>query len=377
MINDNTDESAGNEEILPAKKYHEERAVLRGHAGTFAQLFTHYPVSVREDALWLRHYCASACNNEHALVSKIALSLGLSQSENYWYQVLSGKYFSPGGSASKCKEAIGQIRHWALAQMAAGKIAFVETKNWKLVRDYIDTRRDTGAVWKFGAIEAFNSSQKTACCKHYRDLNNHLKTIHIEAPAIATRGRLIQKLAKAYLLNAAFSTGRKELELESIITAERCIIIDNLQRLIRPEVKPDQQPIFNYLHELQDDTGCTVIFTWVPTFRKIIAEDNPFWRQFLARIGGEDQILRLDQRVPKADILGFAKAYNVANDAEAFPILKKWAETPLGIRALTGRLHLARLLATARRSKEVTVGHLMAVEAEPLSMQVSEEGGDE
>lgn len=357
-----------------AIKEHEARLTLKGNVSTFDALFAHYPDNVRADAVWLRTYCATKHNGEHALIGKVAKSIGIDQSDNYWYQVLTGRYFRPGGSAPKLKEFISAIRQWAHARANEGKIPFVETRNWRLVRDYIDTRRDAGAVWKFGAIEGVTSSQKTACCKHYRDLNNHGMTAYLEAPARATRARFIHKLGKQYLYPASWTTARKELELETTVTAERTIIIDNVQRLFRPEMKADYQPIFNFLHELQDDTECTVIFTWVPTFRSRITSEDPFWRQFLARIGGEDQILRLDQRLPKADILGFAKAYNVANDAEAYPILKRWAETPFGVRALTGRLRAARLLATARRKSEISVSHLEAVECEPLSNLSTEEG---
>jgi hypothetical protein len=367
------DETATRGEGQIALKEHESRVSLKGNIATFDRLFVHYPDSVRDDSVWLRAYCATHCNGEHALIAKIAASLGIQQSDNYWYQVLTGRYFRPGGSAPKLKEFITQIRTWSLLRANEGKIPFVETRNWRRVKDYIDTRRDPGAIWKFGFIEGLTSSQKTECCKHYRDLNNHCKTIHIEAPAKATRNRFIHKLGKAYLMNASWTTARKELELETVVTAERTIIVDNVQRLFRPDVKPDQQPIFNFLHELQDDTECTVIFTWVPTFRKTITAEEPFWRQFLARGGGEDQILKLDQRLIKSDIIGFAKAYQVANDAAAFPILKGWSETSMGVRAFKGRLHLARLLATSRRQKEISVDCLREVENEPLAMQCDQE----
>lgn len=360
--------------IAPLQKYHEARAHLRGHVGQIDELMAHYPDSVRDDALWLRHYCATHFNNEHALIAKVAASLGIDQSDNYWYQILTGRYFKPNGSAAKLKEYIGAIRAWAIARAAEGKIPFVETKNWRLVRDYIDRRRAPGSVLKFGAIEGLTGSQKTHCTKHFRDLNNHLKTVHMEAPAKATRGRFVHKLARSYLLPANWTSVRKELEIESIVNADRTIIIDNIQRLFRPDVKPDQQPIFNYLHELQDDTGCTMIFSWVPTFHKTITSADPFWRQFLARIGGEDQILRLDQKLPKADLLAFARAFGVANDAAALPILRRWAESDLGIRILTARLEAARLLANARKSAEIPVGLLNAVETEPLDLGTDNEG---
>src|SRR5690606_20790215 len=80
---------------------------------------------------------------------------------------------------------------------------FVETTNWRLVRDYIDDRRAASSSLRFGLIEGETGSQQTYCTSHYATLNNHLETVRIDAPARATRARLVQQLPELYLASAS------------------------------------------------------------------------------------------------------------------------------------------------------------------------------
>ncbi|MEI6861307.1 MAG: AAA family ATPase, partial [Verrucomicrobiota bacterium] len=128
------------------------------------------------------------------------------------------------------------------------------------------------------------------------------------APSRPTRARFVQKLAQRYLSAASLSVGEKELAIEAFLKGNsaieslaggeqkkrRCIIIDNVQRVLRPGLGNERQEVFSYLHELQEETGCCIILTWVPTFRRVITGADPFWQQFLGRIGGEDEILRME-----------------------------------------------------------------------------------
>lgn len=380
---------------IAPNRYLENRIMLRGDAVQATEKFAHYPQHVREDGIWLWFFVRTKCNGQHAVLAKIARTLGLKDrggnepSDQYWYQVSGGHYFKGGaGDASAFKRYVNAFRGYAQRMEERGVIPFVETKNWRLVRDYIDGRRSFSSSFRVGAIEGETGAQKTQCGKHYATLNNHRETIHMESPARPTRARLVQKWAEAYLVPESKSVGAKEIEIERFLKGAavldpetnqpgrpRCVIIDNVQRLFRPNVAPDQQPIFNYFHELQDDIGFTLIFTWVPTFRNIITAKDPFWAQFLGRIGGEDEILRLDQALPKSDILRFAREFAVADDAGAYPLLKKWSTSPWGIRVFMRKLERARALATARRSKEITVRHLEEVDLEGTPAAADDEGG--
>ncbi|MDR2676200.1 MAG: ATP-binding protein [Opitutaceae bacterium] len=367
--------------------YTAQRARLTGSAAKAEELFAHYPEEIRQDAVWLWHYVRAKCNDQHAMLGAIARSLGLKDrsgkdpSDQYWYQVVRGHYFKSGGDAGVFRRYVSAFRAHARAREESGAIPFVETRNWALVRDYIETRRRADAVCRFGGIEGETGAGKTAALKHYTVINNHCETVYLEAPARATRTRFIQKLSACYMVAMSAGIVQRELEIERFLSGTgtdgraRAVVVDNVQRLFRPNTPPDQQPIFNYLHELQDDTGCCVILTWVPSFRRVITARDPFWAQFLGRIGGEDEILRLDQRPPRRDLAAIAREFAVADDARAWDHLKKWSGTQWGLRVLFHKLNTARLLATRRREKQITVAHLQAVDMEPLPA-ADEEGGE-
>jgi DNA transposition AAA+ family ATPase len=378
--------------------YVADRKYIRSNPVKAESLFTHYPEAVREDALWLWMFTKTRCNSEHALLGKIARSIGIKDrtgkdpSDQYWYQVVTGQYFKSGGSAQQFKLYVAAFRAHARSMDKSGMIPFIETKNWKLISNYIEARRSFNVSRRIGAIEGVTGSQKTFCEKQYASIHNHLETVHVESPARSTLPRMIQKLAAHYEFPMSATAGEKAVMLEQWLkgasmaqnglerdTARpRCLILGNVQRLFRPNVQPDQQPIFNYLMEIQDDLGFTLILEWVPTFTKKVTGGDPFWNQLLARIGGEESILRLQPELPKADILKFAKAFKVANDAAAFPILKKWGTTKLGIRRLVYPLEDARQIANERGLDEIPASILQEVDLEPvtLSAEEQEEGGE-
>ena len=384
MIQEPTEEATGSKPENPSNKYVAGRKYLRGSINTDAELFNHYPESIREDARWLRFFCKDKCNGEHAILGRISRSLGLKDrtnkepSDQYWYQVITGRYFTTGGDAGSFARYVSAFRGYARQQEQRGIIPHVDTYNWRLIRDYIDSRRTFSSSCRIGGIEGLSGSQKTWCGKHYASLHNHKETIHVEAPARATRSRLVSKVAELYQEPASASMAEKEVAIErflkgatkinpdSSVSVPRTIIIDNVQRLLRPNVQPHQQPIFNYFHELQDDTGFCLILTWVPSFTKTITSGHPFWAQFVGRIGGPDEILRLNQALPKGDLLKFAREFKVADDRAALPILKNWSSTIWGIRVFNMKMEKARALATARGSKEITVSHLHQVDLEPV-----------
>ncbi len=379
--------------VQPATSaYMADRRFLAGGAEAVLERFAHYPEAIREDGIWLHFFCRTKCNSEHAVLYRIAKAIGLRDrsgkepSDQYWYQVAGGHYFKTGGDAQTFKRYVAALRAYAARMEERGSIPFIETKNWHLLNDYINSRRSFASSTRFGAIEGETGSQKTQCARHYEALNNHKETVHLESPSRTTRARMVQKLAARYLEAASSSVGEKELAIEDFLKGvsqldpasgkdarPRCIILDNVQRLFRPNIAPDQQPVFTYFHELQEETGCCVIFTWVPTFRHIITAKDPFWKQFLGRIGGEDEILRLEQTLPRKDLLAFARAFKVADDAACLPLLKKWGSTDWGIRILIHKLEKARALASARRSLEITAAHLHAVDLEPVSIANDEE----
>jgi hypothetical protein len=169
--------------------YTAARARLTGSAAKAEALFAHYPDAIRQDAVWLWHFVRTKCNDQHAMLGAIARSLGLKDrsgkepSDQYWYQVVRGHYFKSGGDAGIFHRYVAAFRAHARAREEGGAVPFIETRNWTLIRDYIETRRAAGAVCRFGGIEGETGAGKASSLKHYNLLNNHCETVCPPAPA--------------------------------------------------------------------------------------------------------------------------------------------------------------------------------------------------
>lgn len=337
----------------------------RLNTADFEAKIAHYPDEAKAAALWLHNYTLNTHHGHHASVAKIARDLGFSVSDNYLYQVTSGIYFR--GRVGKTMlanflELVAALRRHDQLAASAGKIPFVETGTYQDIAAYLDLKRAPDTVCKFGMIAGDTAMQKTESLKQYAVRNNHGAVVRIEAPAHVTLARFLVKLGYCYGISPTTTTSARMIELERCVNSTRTIIIDNAQRLYLPNTGRSQ-PIFSFLQELQDDTGCTIILSVTNEFPEVMTagKDRDFFHQFAGRIGGVDKILRLPVNPPKADIIQIAEAFRVADTRAAWPLLKQWSHGPEKLRILFDRLQDARRLANSEGSDAITASHLEAV----------------
>jgi len=149
------------------------------------------------------------------------------------------------------------------------------------------------------------------------------------------------------------------------MSEHRTLILDNAQKLYDKR-KGFDQPCFNWLQELQDDTKCTIILLWTPVselHRDIVTKPQLFFNQFLGRFGGSGEILFLPdpQETLASDVHLFAKSFDVDEDAwgERKAELVKLARGPFGLRPLLSLLQKARRRASADESAKIKSKHLI------------------
>lgn len=335
------------------------------NAADFAARIAHYPEETKEDAMWLHFYTHNKCGGHTTVAAKIARDLGFRVSDNYLYQIASGVYFrnKVGKTAvSNFLELVAALKRHDQLASASGKTPFIETGTYHEISAYIDLKRAPDTVCKFGMIAGDTGVQKSESLKRYSLLNNHGAVVRLEAPAQVTLARFLIKLGVCYGIGASISTSARMIEIERCVNDKRTIIIDNAQRLYTPTTGRSQ-PIYSYLQELQDDTGCTIILCVTNEFPETMlnGKDKDFFHQFSGRIGGIDKILRLPQYPPKADIIQIAEAFGVADIKSTLPTLNEWARGKEKIRILFDRLQDARRLANAEGSESITPDHIEAV----------------
>jgi hypothetical protein len=356
----------------------DSRLTVRRDLGTFETSIAQYPEAVKPGAAWLYQYMMQKCNGAPAIVAAQLRKIDpktYPNREQYIYQVTTGRYFkhSKGEKAiAVFLDIIAALRRHEMLAEQTGRIAFnEELSSWIDLKNYIDRKRARETVCKFGAIEGDTGTGKTKGTKHYQLLNNHGSTVRFEAPSTPSLPRFLVKLGACYNILPGVRTHERVTKIEENVNETRTIIVENVQRLYNVKTGP-YQPIFSYLQELQDDTDCTIILTWTPVFRNELlrGKDHKFFEQFVSRIGGIDDVLSLDRRLPKKDLASIAEQFEVDDFAACYPLLNGWALQPGPLRMVYSRLQKAKVLA---RGKVVTLDHLEAVDCEPV--ETGAEGG--
>jgi hypothetical protein len=323
-----------------------------------------YPEEIHDSIRWLAAFVRDVCGRDIRALEAHCKKLGLnrSSSQTYFTKVLNFTYpFSTGGSAALDNfiQTVEILKGDRQAAVQAGRVPFIETSTYRQISNYIDTRRMPDSVCRFGLIVGATGTQKTACTKHYQSLNNHGKVVHVESPERPSINELVTDLASRYGAARSLNKSRKLLRIRDSVNEHRTIICENIQRLY-VDNKGWQQPVFNFFQKLQDDTGCTVIFTCTTDFLTTFSQATKsagYFEQFEGRCGGSDEFLILDEHPPKKDVLMIAQAFGLADAKEHLNTLEKIAQRRGRIRVLFKKLQDGARIASAM-STPLTIDHL-------------------
>lgn len=365
----------------------EDRLMIRKDLAHFEARIASYPDEVRDDVIWLYQFNQSQFSGHYPLLANLVRNEAkMELSDQYFYQVLGGKYFRRDpkdakkvlGSVDRLKEVVEWLRRWAIFNSEAGGMPFVETPTWHELNDYITATCAPENPCKFGAVCGSTGTGKSRMLKRYALLNNHGMTAHVEAPSTGRLARFQMKLGAAFGIPLSAETHERVVRLAECVTSKRRIIIDNVQKLYNPKTGANQ-PILNYLQELQDDTGCTVILSWTPVFSRTLADETntQYFEQFIGRMGGLDNVHTLPEFAPMADIRAIREKYRVAGGDKALAIMKRWSREPGRLRILYRRLHLAKLNANDDQSRDIKLAHLEAADLRPVVVAEADDQGGE
>jgi len=169
----------------------------------------------------------------------------------------------------------------------------------------------------------------------------------------------------------------RELAIRENVNNTRCIIIDNAQRLY-DERRGSVQPCFNYLLELQDDTRCTIILSFTEEFLKedlTAGAAKDYFEQFIGRMGGLDNVLRLPEWTTAADLRVIARAFGLESGKGAMEYLHKWSRTRGRVRIVFDKLQIAQEFAKADGRQRITLADLAEADTYVPPSTGADEGG--
>jgi hypothetical protein len=363
-----------------------ERMVIRKDIGQFDAKIAHYPEEVKEDVAFIYSLNQTEFSGQYAQIANLVRNEGrLNYSDQYFYQVLSGRYFRPDpknpsrtlGSIENLKEVAAWLRNWAIFNSEAGGMPFIETPTWQEILDYYDAVSAPETVNKWGAIVGSTGTGKSRMTKRLELVRNHGSTRRIEA----TRGslaRFLMKLGWAFGVPLSAGSSERMERLADCVNSKRRIIIDNFQKLYDPR-KHAIQATIDWLMEFQDDTQCTIFLSWTPIFTRAIGDgqDKAYFEQLVGRLGGLETIYELPEYTPMRDLRAIVERMQIAGGDRSVRILKEWSRLPGRQRILYGRLQKAYRLSRDEKSKCIKLSHLEAASTIPVPVIADEddEGG--
>lgn len=330
------------------------------------ELIAHYPAEAHEDVVWLRTYLSRRCNDDVQTLMKHATAKGFNNDYNYFYQVLTGRYFRTDaagkvqGSVKNLLKLCEQLKVYDTFANTLAKLRFVETSSFRQINEYVQRKSTAFNACRFGGIIGHTGSGKSAAFKEIVRRERPGLVIHMESPADASLSQFIHKLG--FLFGGKHHDGlaTKRTRIREKLHEGHILIIDNVQRCYDAR-KGSHQPIFSYLQEVQDDTNCTVILSWTPVaefFEEALS--NAYFEQFVGRIGGEREILRLSDYTSDEDIELIAASFTLseADIEELMPRLRALVREKGRVRSLFNALQRGNRRANLKK-EQFTAKHLL------------------
>ena len=372
-------EKANDTELTIAEQ-HDLFDSLKLDIATLEKRITHYPDELREPVLWLATYVTQECGRDVDILAARAKDLNYEMDKTTWSKILRGRWnrrvvggvggnrleplATPIVNLARLLKAIAALRKDQQLKQMSGKVPFVKTSRAEAIWNFIDALRAEDRVNKFGIIVGRTGTEKSASTIEYCRLNNHLTCVHQEAPAKPSYSQFIADLAAKYNGSRQSNWGRMVNKIIESVNSRRTIILENVQRLYVEKAEANQ-PVFNFLQKLQDETKCTIIMTITPVFAETLTRKlaNGYFEQFIGRAGGVGEFLRLPDFAADEDVLLIAKSFGLQQAEKHLDYLVKISREPGLIRILFGALQKAKVAAEAEQEK-LTITHLRAARGE-------------
>lgn len=284
---------------------------------------------LRDAVTWLKRHCRDRHNRDVARLMKECRLRGISTDSTNYIRVLKGQWKwdadgnevdAPCIARERLLTEIRALRESIRIEFLTGRVPFFETSVFTTIDNYVRKLRRTDWVNKFGMIIGATGTQKSACFKEIKLRDEDGNVRYIESPEAGRFSEFITEVAYAFGERRANSHTRKKIKIYESVTADTCLIIDNTQDLAKLVKDADaldkQQPAFSFLRRLQDITGCTIIWSITPDREDMLIGKNfGYMEQFIGRMGGRENLLRLTDYPPMRDLITIAEGMGM-KDAE-------------------------------------------------------------
>lgn len=337
-----------------------------------------YPEELREPFMWFGWFVREKCSGQLDILVDRAGRLGIDTDKTTWSKIFRGKYDQDGDgnkmtpclALKKLLRYIEQFRETDRLADLAGKIPFVWTPTARTIEAFIDSKRALERVNKIGVVVGFTGSQKTASFKEYCRLHNHGTCVWMEMPENGSMKEFVVTLATKYGGARRDSyEGARSRVMETLMpkagAVPRTIVVDNAQAGYRDK-HGAEQPVFNFIRRMGDETGATFILSFTPEFHNKLRTEQglqSYFEQFEGRAGGSRGFLVLPEYASEEDVQAIAESFKLRDVEKHLAELVKIARERGRIRRLFEDLQQAKIDAEAD-GKALTINYVRAARGE-------------
>jgi len=299
-----------------------------------------FPGPLQQPFQWLKTFVRDECKRDVDVLVERARLVGVTIDKTNWVRILKGRWKhdadgnelpSPYVSATNLLQAIEAVRNQVRVELLQGGIPFVETSTFLAIKRAIEKKLRRDRVNRFLVIMGPTGTSKTASYKELVMRNPLLKWM--ESTDNGSLKEFVIRFAVKCGASRSISYGPARAKIfESMMPhagQPKGIIIDNMQDMVKSSQKLqalgkniEQQPAYQFLRSLQDETGCAIIWSITPENEEQMFNANSIYlEQFEGRAGGRDGFLRLPNFPPKKDLVLIATTLGLQKADENADIL--------------------------------------------------------
>lgn len=299
----------------------------------------HLDEAVQAELLWYHQYLVTNLIPQSEIPSTLAYDYSTI------FRVLKGTYTGNWGNIAKA------IRGYRKLIEQRGKIQKTEFAENSITKEIFAALDYALANNSLTTIEGEAGTGKTVASKEWARLNNHGKTVWIEAPVIGGASAFVRDLAKEVGVSPNQPINDVARALYKAFNKNRILIIDEAHRLLPGDMRTANPQKIEFPRSLHDRTGCAVAFMVTKRFSEALKKGTYQYEQLVRRIGMPVKLLRPAKEnekptIKRKDILPIVKQFVKEPAEPVMDILDKIANAPGRLGIMVETLKAASRIAT-------------------------------
>lgn len=303
--------------------------------------------------------------HQHALDERLSLkdaAEALGYDASTIFRVLKGTY---EGSWSNVCKAINSYQRIAENRGTIQAQTFAENSLTRLIWAGLDYALANNSVT---LIEGESRMGKSIATRHWRDANNHGRSVLVTAPAFGGTKALLRDIAQTVGVNRNLSVPQMHESILRAFNKNRILLVDEAHRLLPSDRR--QNPInLEILRDIHDRTGCGLALIATTRFGAELRKSEYMFEQLLGRIG---MPVRLPKNIKESDVLPILTQYVGRPGDRLIAVCLEIANALGRLGILVETLRVASRLA-ARSKTRLSEEHIFKAVA--LRKQMQGEGG--